>query len=123
MRSRIRSSARQLLLCAASFSSALCSHRARATDYWWDSDGSGISGFGSTTGTWGTSAFWSTSSAGIGATANTTTTGADSVNFGTTKNYGAGPVGIAAAGVAVDSIGFGSGQTTSSRPHLNVHQS
>jgi hypothetical protein len=48
---------------------AMPTPRASAVDYYWDSDDV-TAGFGSATGTWGTSAFWSTSSAGTGTTAN-----------------------------------------------------
>lgn len=56
---------------------------AHAATYYWDTDGSGTPGFGTASGTWGTSTFWGTDSAGSGATANTTITTADDVNFGT----------------------------------------
>jgi len=88
------------------------SAHAQATRYW-DSDGA-TAGFGTTTGTWGTSAFWTATATGGSPHAGVTTTAnVDTVNFGTaTLNYGNGTVGVAAGGVTATSIAFGSGQTT-----------
>ena len=80
--------------------------------YYWDSNGS-TAGFGNTTGTWGTSNFWNTDPAGGAGTFTTTTTSADTVNFGAAAlNYGNTAVGVAAGGVNVNNIVFGAGQTT-----------
>ncbi|OYV04660.1 MAG: hypothetical protein CFE26_15700, partial [Verrucomicrobiales bacterium VVV1] len=96
----------------AALALAVVSQPTRAADYWWDSNGN-TSGFGSTTGTWGTSVFWSTSSAGTATPTAATTTSSDVVNFGTsTLNYASATVGIAAGGVTVNSIVYGAGQTT-----------
>jgi len=58
---------------------------AHAGTYYWDTNDS-TAGFGTASGTWGTSTFWSTAAAGTASTANTTITTADNVNFGTTSN-------------------------------------
>ncbi len=95
------------------FMSHLTAPSASAATYYWDSNAS-TTGFGSTTGTWGTNAFWSTV-AGGGAThsAVTATVAADIVNFGTaSSNYGNATVGIATGGVTATSIVIGAGQTT-----------
>jgi fibronectin-binding autotransporter adhesin len=71
---------------------------AHAATYYWDTNGN-TAGFGSASGTWGTSAFWSTSTAGTGTptlavTANTAPT-TDVVNFGTAiLGLGAGTVNV-----------------------------
>ncbi len=107
-----RSTARLSLPLATAIAALLAPQSAQAVDYWWDSN-STTGGFGSTTGTWGTSTFWSTNSAGTSATANTAITSADVVNFGTaTLNYANGTIGIAAGGVTVNSIVYGTAQTT-----------
>ena len=87
---------------------------AQATPYYWDTDDT-IGGFGNASGVWGTSAFWSPDINGASASALTTITTSDGVNFGTaTLALGAtaANVGVAAAGVTVNSITFGAGQTT-----------
>ena len=109
---RVRASRRQMIpgVLAAALAFALGVKPAKSAEYWWDSNGN-LSGFGTTTGTWGTSAFWGTSSAGTSATANTTITTADTVNIGTaTLNYG--NAAIAAGNVSVNKVVFGAGQST-----------
>jgi len=65
---------------------------ANAGTHYWDTDEANP-GFGTASGTWGTSAFWSVDSTGSTTTANTTITTADDVNFGTaTTGLGAGTV-------------------------------
>jgi autotransporter-associated beta strand protein len=106
----IPTSLRRFIL-AAPIAALLLGSTARA-QYYWDSN-STTSGFGSTTGTWGASAFWSTSSAGTGATANSTITTADTVNFGTaTNNYANGTVTGPATAQGFLNMIFGAGQTT-----------
>jgi len=80
---------------------------------YWDSNGGGTTGFGNTTGTWGTSNFWNTDSGGGAGTFSTTSSSSDTVNFGSaTLNYANSTVGIASGGVTVNSIVYGVGQTT-----------
>jgi autotransporter-associated beta strand protein len=101
----------RLLLVAAS-SAIVTSQTASAADYWWDSNGT-TAGFGNATGEWGVSDFWSSSSDGTAITAPVTTNSTDTVNFGTaTLNYANAAVAVASAGVTVNSIVYGSGQTT-----------
>lgn len=103
---------RSLLLCASS-ASLLFSHSAKAAEYWWDSNTTNA-GFGNTTGTWGSSAFWNDNSSGGSGTFTTATTSSDTVNFGNASaNYSNSAVGVALAGVTVNSIVYGAGQTTS----------
>jgi len=87
----------------------------QSATYYWDTDGDIAGGFGNTAGTWGTSAFWSGDDTGASATANTAITTADGIHFGT-ASLALGPlaanVGVDAAGVTVNSITFGSAQTT-----------
>jgi hypothetical protein len=73
------------LFLATSIAALIAAPSAHALTYYWDTDGSGTPGFGTASGTWGTSAFWGTDPAGSGATATATTTitTADDVNFGT----------------------------------------
>ncbi len=83
---------------------------AQAATYYWDTDGAGTPGFGTASGTWGSSAFWGTDAAGSSATANTTITTADTINFGTGTVGGglaAGTVGVNGT-VSVNKITFGS---------------
>ena len=68
-----------LLLISSSLLAITYTH---ASTLYWDSN-STAAGFGSTNGTWGTSAFWSTDSLGESATANTAITSADDIHFGT----------------------------------------
>ena len=82
--------------------------QAPGATYYWDTDGSGTSGFGTASGNWGSSAFWGTSDLGTGATANTTITASDTVNFGTaTVGLGTGGIDINAANTVVNNIVFG----------------
>ena len=71
---------RSALLATAALAFSLS---AQAGTYYWDTDGSGTSGFGTASGIWGTDAFWGADPAGSGATANTAISTADDVNFGT----------------------------------------
>jgi len=81
--------------------------QAPGATYYWDTDGSGTPGFGTASGTWGTSAFWGASDLGTGATANTTITTSDTINFGTaTVGLGAGAIGVNGT-VNVNNIVFG----------------
>jgi len=66
----------------------------QAATYYWDTNGA-TAGFGTASGTWGTSAYWSTSSAGTDVpTAAVTATG-DTINFGyTTTGLGTGTVSV-----------------------------
>ena len=97
----------------SAFLTLLAVPSAFAATYYWDSDGA-TAGFGTTAGTWGTDTFWSTNSTGGASTIfiGTTSTN-DTVNFGTPSlNYGNASVVVRAAGVNVNSINFGVGQTT-----------
>ncbi len=92
----------------AALLAALLGSNASAIPYYWDTDGQGTPGFGTASGTWGTSTFWGIDASGSGATANTTITTADTVNFGTaTFGLGSGTVGVAGT-VSVNGIVFGS---------------
>lgn len=89
------------------------SGQANAQLLYWDSNGT-TSGFGTAGGTWGTDNFWNTSNTGGAGTFSTSTTSSNTVNFGTGTNFAASPatVAIASGGVTVNSIVYGSGQTT-----------
>ncbi|MGB8852244.1 MAG: autotransporter-associated beta strand repeat-containing protein, partial [Pirellulales bacterium] len=63
--------------------------------YYWDANGT-TAGFGTASGTWGSSSFFSTNASGTVATSNLTTTTSDSLNFG------AGSLGLAAGTIAVN---------------------
>jgi autotransporter-associated beta strand protein len=79
--------------------------------YYWDSN-STTGGFGSTTGTWGSSNFWNTDPNGVTNTFTNSTTNADTLNFGTaTLNYAQASVTVSGA-VAASSIVYGAAQTT-----------
>lgn len=102
----------------AVLAAALAMPSAQAANYYWDTDGTTL-GLGNATGTWGTSSFVATfpSNAALTGnltTANTATTSADAMYFGT-NNLSLGPtastIGIAAGGVTINTIAFGSGQT------------
>lgn len=88
---------------------------ASATTYYWDTDGN-TSGFGNTAGTWGTSNFWTSTEGGGSPHSEVTATLVDDiVNFGSASlalGATAANVGIAAGGVSVNTITFGSAQTT-----------
>ncbi len=92
----------------------LMGSRATAADLYWDSNGS-TGGFGSTTGTWGPDAFWNDNPTGGAPTGafTATTTSSDIINFGTAtlKYDNFATIGVAAGGVAADSIVIGGGQT------------
>nr|MCU0797203.1 hypothetical protein [Akkermansiaceae bacterium] len=97
---------------ALSLSSGLLLAGQASAQLYWDSNASST-GFGNTTGTWGSSNFWNTSSTGGTGTFSTTTSSTDTVNFGTAStNYGNASVGIASGGVTVNSITYGAGQST-----------
>ena len=82
------------------------------TTYYWDSNGA-TAGFGSTTGTWGASAFWSTDAAGTSATSNASITTSDTVNFGTAAlNYANAAATGPSAAQGFLNMNFGAGQTT-----------
>ena len=82
------------------------------TTYYWDSNGA-TSGFGNSTGTWGTDAFWSTDAAGTSATSNPSITTSDTVNFGTAAlNYANATVTGPSAAQGFLNMNFGAGQTT-----------
>lgn len=89
---------------------------ASAAELYWDTNGN-TAGFGSTTGTWGTSAFWNDNATGGAPTVafTATTTSSDIINFGsaTLRYDNFANNGVAAGGVAADSIVIGSGQTQS----------
>jgi len=95
--------------------SILTGSTAQAADLYWDTNGN-TAGFGNTTGTWGTSAFWNDNASGGAPTGafTATTTSSDIINFGTaTLNYANSATnGVAAGGVAADSIVIGGGQTS-----------
>ncbi len=98
----------------AGLAALLTAPSASAATYYWDSNGA-TAGFGTTAGTWGTSAFWTlTAGGGSPHSAVINTAVGDTVNFGTTVNYAGSPatVGVAPAGVTVGNISFGSGQST-----------
>ncbi len=78
----------------------------------WDSNGS-TPGFGSTMGTWGSSAFWTVDASGATACIAVSTETNTSVNFGSaTLNYNQSAVSITDGGVNAGNITFGAGQST-----------
>jgi autotransporter-associated beta strand protein len=82
------------------------------TTYYWDSNGA-TSGFGNSTGSWGTDAFWSTDAAGTSATSNPSITTSDTVNFGTAAlNYANPTVTGPSSAQGFQNMNFGAGQTT-----------
>ncbi len=99
------------LLLATACGSIVINPNANGTVYYWDSNGASA-GFGSTTGTWGTSNFLNINSNGTGSTFTTSTTTADELRFGFNDNYGNASVAIAAGGVSINAISFRGGQVT-----------
>ncbi len=80
---------------------------ANAADLYWDTDGP-TPGFGTASGTWGTSAFWNTDSVGGSGTFSTTITTSDIGNFGTgSAGLGTGTVSVTTTQVA-NGLAFGS---------------
>ena len=88
--------------------------RSSADNLYWDTNGN-TAGFGNTAGTWGMSAFWNDNASGGAPTVafTATTTSSDIINFGTAalKYDNFATNGVAAGGVAADSIVIGGGQT------------
>jgi autotransporter-associated beta strand protein len=82
---------------AAAMLSAMWQPVAAAATYYWDTNGS-TSGFGTASGTWGSSSFFSTSATGALATTSVTTTSLDDLNFGT----GSAGMGLATGTITVD---------------------
>ena len=65
MKLRSNPFSRPALLAAAAVGFCLgTTSKAHAGTYYWDTDDSGTPGFGTASGTWGTSAFWNTDSTG-----------------------------------------------------------
>jgi autotransporter-associated beta strand protein len=79
---------------------------------YWDSNGA-TPGYGSITGTWGSSSFWTVDASGASAPIAVTTETNTSVNFGSaTLNYNQSAVTISDGGVSAGTITFGAGQST-----------
>jgi len=77
--------------------------------YYWDANGA-TAGFGTASGTWGSSTFWSTDPAGTSVPAVTSTTTADDVNFGNgATGLGAGSIGTTGAEQGFSTMTFASG--------------
>jgi autotransporter-associated beta strand protein len=86
--------------------------QASAQNLYWDSNGT-TAGFGNTTGNWGTDNFWNTDITGGAGTFSIATSDSTTANFGTASaNYANSAVAIDAGGVTVNSIVYGSGQTS-----------
>ena len=85
---------------------------AQAT-YYWDANGT-TAGFGTASGTWGTTAFISTDPAGLVAPALTATTVNDTLNLGNSTNgLGAGTIGVnSSQSISNLNVGAGSGAIT-----------
>lgn len=80
---------------------------ASAADVYWDTNGT-TTGFGTASGTWGSSNFWNSDSTGGSGTFSTTMTTADIGNFGTsTDGLGAGTVNVSGTQSA-NGLAFGS---------------
>ena len=85
---------------------------AGATTYYWDANGT-TAGFGTASGTWGTSAFWSSDSTGVAAPGSATVTTSDAVNYGTAlAGLATGSVTVGGATNGFQSMTFGSASGT-----------
>ena len=113
MKTRILSTARLSFPLASAIAALLAAPAASAATYYWDTDGT-TAGYGSTAGTWGTSAFWTVTATGgspHGATVSPTT--GDAVNFGSaTLALTSSATGVTVGTANAASITFGAGQTT-----------
>ena len=68
MKDKSNPSTRSALLATAAIGFCLgATSSTHAGTYYWDTDGSGTPGFGTASGTWGSSTFWGTDPAGSGA--------------------------------------------------------
>jgi len=93
---------------AASFTAFIVvTSSAQAVAYYWDTDGT-TAGFGTASGTWGTSQFWSTNTAGTAAPTVINPLVADTLNFGN------GATGLAAGTINVGATATGTSLTFAS---------
>ncbi len=106
LRSTLRT--HSLIVLVGGLVSLITSHKAQATPYYWDTNDT-TPGFGTASGTWGTSSFWSTDAAGSATTSAISTTTADSINFGNgATGLGAGTITVNGTQAAGD-LFFASG--------------